>query len=306
MPAGASVSGVQPKLALVSRLSSYTERRSLEDTDVIAKLPSATHGRMPELEELSLRLAQACGIPVVTARLEDLKKLDIDHHYDFGADVTETNHFLVVERFDRVAGGRVHCEDFAQILNIQPGEKYTRTYLDVAAVMLHALDLGEDAVHDLLRRLVVNEMIGNADMHLKNMGVMYPDGRHAVLSPAYDIVGFAAYSNIIGHGLKILPTELLPKPLAQGQKQHLSPAIVRAFCSHLGVIEKPASAAISDAVDKAARYWPAMIDGANITAPMKARLLARVEAHPIMQSWRRRRRGRDGSRPSTNKSREAQ
>ena len=31
-------------------------------------------------------------------------------------------------------------------------------------------------------------LIGNADMHLKNWSLLYPDGRTPVLSPAYDFV----------------------------------------------------------------------------------------------------------------------
>jgi serine/threonine-protein kinase HipA len=36
-------------------------------------------------------------------------------------------------------------------------------------------------------------LIGNADMHLKNWSLIYPDRRSAQLSPAYDLVSTIAY-----------------------------------------------------------------------------------------------------------------
>ena len=36
-------------------------------------------------------------------------------------------------------------------------------------------------------------LIGNADMHLKNWSVLYPDRRTPVLSPAYDMVSTIPY-----------------------------------------------------------------------------------------------------------------
>jgi serine/threonine-protein kinase HipA len=36
-------------------------------------------------------------------------------------------------------------------------------------------------------------LIGNGDMHLKNWSLIYPDGRNAALSPAYDFVSTIAY-----------------------------------------------------------------------------------------------------------------
>jgi len=40
---------------------------------------------------------------------------------------------------------------------------------------------------------VFNALIGNADMHLKNWSLIYPDKRSATLSPAYDFVSTIAY-----------------------------------------------------------------------------------------------------------------
>jgi hypothetical protein len=48
-------------------------------------------------------------------------------------------------------------------------------------------------VLEVLRRLVVDIVLGNCDGHLKNWFFIYPDGRHPRLSPAYDIVSTISY-----------------------------------------------------------------------------------------------------------------
>jgi len=201
-------------------------------------------------------------------------------------------------RYDRAPGKRIHCEDFAQILGEMPEDKYgglmrktePQTYLSIAAVLLSFESTGETAVHELLRRLAVNEMLGNPDMHLKNVGLRYPDGHTPEFPPAYDIVAYSAFNKNAGHALMILPPELLPKaarPHVEGEvrpKQTLSPAVVRAFCAALEIPEKPAAKAIADCVRAAYKIWPAMIEASAITGQQKKRLLEHFHAHPLVAS----------------------
>ncbi len=53
--------------------------------------------------------------------------------------------------------------------------------------------LGEADLLELVRRLVFSAAIGNADMHLKNWSLIYPDGRKPRLAPRYDFVSTVAY-----------------------------------------------------------------------------------------------------------------
>lgn len=46
---------------------------------------------------------------------------------------------------------------------------------------------------EYLDRLVFMVLSGNGDAHLKNWGILYPDRRHPVLSPAYDLVSTVLY-----------------------------------------------------------------------------------------------------------------
>ena len=100
---------------------------------------------------------------------------------------------LAVQRFDRGPGGEsVHMEDFAQVFGLYPDDKYReRSYANIAAVLW--AETGEAGTYEFLRRLVFSVLIGNADMHLKNWSLLYPDRRTPVLSPAYDFVATLPY-----------------------------------------------------------------------------------------------------------------
>lgn len=290
MEQGVSLSGVQPKLGVIKQGERYVGRTRDHDTHIIAKLPVVGQPLLPELEALSLALARAAGVQVCQAYLEPLASLAVEHGYDLGEADARTQ-FLAVVRYDRQPGHRIHCEDFAQILGAMPEEKYrAASYLDVAAVMLAFESMGESAVHELLRRMVVNEMLGNPDMHLKNLGVVYGDGETPQLAPAYDIVGYAAYYPCQGHALHIMPPDMLPRARAGqpgGAKPGLSPAILRAFCASLGIPEKPAARAVADCVRAAGDRWPGLIGDSPLTPRQRQNLLDHFLAHPMVQSARR-------------------
>lgn len=282
-----SVSGVQAKLAVLREQGGrFVARTKLSGESqvrhVIAKLPVADYPHLPELEDLSLRMARAAGVSVVEAELAPLEMLVAEHHYDLG-DVDDQTKFLAVYRYDRDAETptrRIHCEDFAQILGVQPEDKYTQDYLMVAAVLMDTPSLGEPAVHELLRRILVNDLMGNPDMHLKNIGLRYTDTRAPELPPAYDIVAFAAYPiGAKGRALRLLP------PAAAGEKENfdpkgpLNPVVVRDFCARLGLPEKPAWTALRRCADEAFATWPNLIAQSRLTDKMKERLLARLQAY---------------------------
>jgi len=295
MDDGVSLSGVQPKVGVIASGGRYVARTKDHDTHIIAKLPVVGQPLLPELEALSLQLAGAAGAQVCEAHLEPLRKLAVEHGYDLG-DAGADTQFLAVVRYDRTPQGRVHCEDFAQILGAMPEEKYAAaSYLDVAAAMLAFPSLGEPAVHELLRRMAINEMLGNPDMHLKNLGVVYPDGRTPRLGPAYDVVAYAAYQPCCGHALRILPAGLEPRRAeagngrtGAGRKPSLTPAMLRAFCAQLGIPEKPAAKTIADCAKAALAEWPGMIQRASLTPRQRDNLLAHFHAQPLVQSLARR------------------
>ena len=155
----------------------------------IVKLPSARFGAVPENEFAMLELARRAGISVPENRLVDagsIQGLPQPAH-------TAGGRALAVKRFDRLPDGRlVHMEDFAQVFGEFPNNKYKfHSYANIAKVLW--AEIGEDAVLEFVRRLVFSVVIGNADMHLKNWSLLYPDRRTPALSPGYDFVATLPY-----------------------------------------------------------------------------------------------------------------
>ena len=155
----------------------------------IVKLPSTRFPNVPENEFAMMNLALAVGIDVPEVRLIPIKDI---HGLPKDTGLLEGN-ALAIKRFDRgPAGQRIHMEDFAQVFGQFPDSKYEgRSYANIAEVLRP--EAGESSTYEFVRRLVFSIMIGNADMHLKNWSLLYPDGRKPVLSPAYDYVSTIPY-----------------------------------------------------------------------------------------------------------------
>ena len=155
----------------------------------IVKLPSARFPSVPENEFVMLELARRVGIAVPPLRIVDVANIK-----GLPTEVRTTGGTaLAVERFDRLPGGDpVHMEDFAQVFGLFPDDKYgRRSYANIASVLW--AESGQEATYEFVRRVVFSVLIGNADMHLKNWSLLYPDRRTPVLSPAYDFVATLPY-----------------------------------------------------------------------------------------------------------------
>jgi serine/threonine-protein kinase HipA len=185
-----SLAGVQLKFSAVMEASGgLTIPADGMGGSWIVKLPSARFAAVPENEYAMLALARAVGIGVPPNRLIEIGDI---HGLPQDAGALEGK-ALAVERFDRGAGGEsIHMEDFAQVFGLFPDDKYDRrSYANIAAVLW--AETGEPGTYEFLRRLVFSVLIGNADMHLKNWSLLYPDRRTPVLSPAYDFVATRPY-----------------------------------------------------------------------------------------------------------------
>jgi serine/threonine-protein kinase HipA len=153
------------------------------------KLPSPRFDSVPENEFAMMTLAKAVGLDVPEVRLvatTDIGGLPPDLPEAFGQS-------LAVRRFDRShPARRIHTEDFAQVFGVYPEDKYKKaSYGSIARVLW--LEAGEEAITEYTRRLVFNVLIGNADAHLKNWSLIYPDRRTPKLAPAYDLVATVPY-----------------------------------------------------------------------------------------------------------------
>lgn len=155
----------------------------------IIKLPATGFNGVPENEYVMMALAKSIGIEVPETMLIPIKNIGgLPHGID-----SVGEYAFAIRRFDRKVGGKkIHMEDFAQVFNVYPEKKYEQaSYRNIAEVIW--IETGEEGIKEFMRRLVFNALIGNADMHLKNWSLIYPDKLKPSLAPAYDFVSTIPY-----------------------------------------------------------------------------------------------------------------
>lgn len=191
-----SLAGVQLKFSVLRDGKSLTLPASGRGGDWIVKLPDLEYDRVPENEYATMTWARESGIEVPefdVVTFADLVGLP-DRRF-----VRDDELCFAIRRFDRSSGGRVHIEDFAQVNDLHPGDKYDTMRPISARLNYETLAnqiltfCGEADLRQFIRRLIFMVLSGNADAHLKNWSLVYPDGRSPRLSPAYDQVATIAY-----------------------------------------------------------------------------------------------------------------
>lgn len=185
-----SLAGVQLKFSAISDATGgLTIPASGTGGDWIVKLPSQEYGGVPENEFSMMTLARMVGINVPAIDLIDVASIG---NLPAGIDKLGT-HAFIIQRFDRADDNvSIHIEDFAQVYGVFAEDKYKKaSSANIASVI--AAETGGQDTEEFIRRLTFNTLIGNGDMHLKNWSLIYPDGRNARLSPAYDFVSTIPY-----------------------------------------------------------------------------------------------------------------
>ena len=180
-----SLAGVQDKIVLA--------RTGARWNRVIDGWPS-THILKPESrdyptsiydEEFGARFTQAAGLTSFSTWIEEFAGVPA----------------VVIERYDRspdAPEGRIHQEDFNQVLGAEGNQKYQkyggRVSLErIAQVFSAARDY--DSRERLFKLVVLSAAVGNLDLHAKNLSLLHcPDGS-MMLSPAYDVVPQAHQPN---------------------------------------------------------------------------------------------------------------
>lgn len=181
-----SLAGAQPKLALYrSGDGRWGIPRDSTPTTHILK-PAARGGRHDVNEFLTMRAGRHLGLRVA----------------DHGLLVTDRGDFVfVAERFDRVRTGgrlhRLHQEDFAQALSVDPALKYQSDGgpgLEKFARVVRAFAPSEQrrAANELFEALVFTCAAANTDAHAKNYSVIH-SGTQMRLAPLYDLGSNALY-----------------------------------------------------------------------------------------------------------------
>ncbi|WP_431158121.1 HipA domain-containing protein [Winogradskyella poriferorum] len=171
------VTGVQPKLSLGFTKQNAQNRLTIVGAlngRYILKPPFHMYPQMPEIEALSMLLAQACGIATVPFLLIPLKDGTLAY---------------LTKRIDRTANNEKYpMEDACQFTERLTEHKYRGSYEQIAkGIITYAQNPLLDAVK-FYEQVIVSFLIGNNDMHLKNFSLIANDSIHYALAPAYDMV----------------------------------------------------------------------------------------------------------------------
>ncbi len=202
---GASLPGIVTKFSAIQEGRRYTVKRHDQAGSFIIKLPTSTHPDLVANEITGYRLCEAVGLDCAKALVVPASQVDLPEAVTFPE-------VLVVSRFDRgPAGQRIHAEEFAQAMGLEPRQKYgSNPVVDFATALslLQTYSTRPADVGEFVGRFVAFIGMGNVDAHFKNWALIYPDGRHPRLSPLYDPVCVAAFfpgtdSNTYAHNKAI-------------------------------------------------------------------------------------------------------
>ena len=182
----AALPGVVTKFSAVQDGRRYVVKRHGLAGDFILKLPSTRHPDLVANEATGYALCAALGLNCAEAQVITRADADLPEDLPF-------QDILAVRRFDRGPNNqRVHMEEFAQVLQVEPKRKYGQGLMVDYPNMLRVLDRlssrpAQD-VQEFVKRFVAFILMGNVDAHLKNWALIYPDGITPQLAPLYDPV----------------------------------------------------------------------------------------------------------------------
>jgi serine/threonine-protein kinase HipA len=235
------LSGVQPK---VSAAMWSTPANTTFGPAILKLNPPTGYPRLVENEHFFMRMAADCGLRTARTRLL----------HD-----SEGRSALLVDRFDRRRDNvRIPQEDACQVANLYPASKY-RIHTETAiAALADACARGGGsraaATLELLRVVVFSWLIGNGDLHGKNLSIFAPEGFWQP-TPAYDLLTTQPYA-----GWK--------DPMAltlYGRANELNRHYFIEAASRMGIRERASSRMIDSIID-AAGAWVDRCDEIGFTA----------------------------------------
>lgn len=180
-----AVTGVQPKLSLdiEKKIDKKNGQKSPRRFTIVGlwggfilKPPSKPYPQLPELEDLTMHLAEQAGIETVPHSLMRMQSGSLAY---------------ITKRIDRQRKQKLHMEDMCQSTERLTEDKYKGSYEQIGKIILK---YSANPVLDLINffeQVLFSFLTGNADMHLKNFSMIEQPGNGFILAPAYDMVASA-------------------------------------------------------------------------------------------------------------------
>lgn len=173
-----AVTGVQAKLSLhISGHRKQDQERRFTIVGLwggyILKPPTARYPQLPQVEDLTMHLAEIAGIKTVPHSLIRLQSGNLAY---------------ITQRVDRTRKGKLAMEDMCQLTERLTEDKYHGSYEQIGkAIRKYSATPGLDLVN-FFEVVLFSFLTGNADMHLKNFSLLEQPGLGMIVSPAYDLV----------------------------------------------------------------------------------------------------------------------
>lgn len=175
-----TLTGVQAKLSLDI---SFSDNQPKRFTIVglwgryILKPPTPQFNHLPEIEDLTIHLAELAKIKTVPHSLIRLADGALSY---------------ITKRIDRDAKGeKLAMEDMCQLSGRLTEYKYKGSYEQIAKLIKEYSSVPKLDVVNFWEQVVFSWLTGNADMHLKNFSLYSLRQGHYSLAPGYDMVSTA-------------------------------------------------------------------------------------------------------------------
>lgn len=178
--ASTTVTGVQAKLSLdIARgLKNEPQRFTIVGLwgRYILKPQTDLYPHLPELEDVTMHMAEAAGLKTVPHSL--IRFADGELCY-------------ITRRIDRTKKGeKIAMEDMCQLSERLTEDKYKGSYERIAKIIKERSSAPLLDVVNFWEVVVFSWITGNADMHLKNFSLYRPSFVYS-LTPAYDLLSTA-------------------------------------------------------------------------------------------------------------------
>ena len=176
-----AVTGVQAKLSLhISGNSKKETERRFTIVGLwggyILKPPAIQYPQLPEVEDLTMHMAQLTSIKTAPHGLIRLKQGNLAY---------------ITKRVDRTKNSKLAMEDMCQLTERLTEDKYHGSYEQIGKAILKYSDTPGLDLINFFELVLFSFLTGNADMHLKNFSLLEEPGIGMTLSPAYDLINTA-------------------------------------------------------------------------------------------------------------------
>jgi len=215
-----TIPGVQVKLSVAIEKSRHGNNRFTIIGlwgKYILKPPVMNYPEMPEIEHMTMRMAEIAGIKTVPNGLIALASGELAY---------------ITRRIDRDKNDlKIHMEDMCQLTGRLTEHKYRGSLESIGRIIKKYSSNPLLDCQYFLEVVIFSFLTGNADMHLKNFSLIYRPNGMIQLSPAYDLLSTRL----------LISEEIDPEETAlsmNGKKRNLTRGDFQKLADNLGINQR--------------------------------------------------------------------